>query len=358
MKKKVLAIFMAVAMAASLAACGGSTDSSASESGSAPESGDASETADSSDAGETGEAEGSAENTDSDKVYTVGICQLVEHEALDAATKGFEDALTEQLGEGHVKFDEQNAQNEQTNCATICSGFVSNNVDLIMANATPALQAASAATNTIPILGTSVTDYATALGMDDFEGTTGTNISGTSDLAPIDQQEDMILELIPDVKEVGIVYCSAEPNSAYQVKKMEEALEEDNIAYKEYVASDSNEIQSVVTNACASSDCLYVPTDNTMASSVSLIKDLTLSNKIPMIAGEEGICEAGIATLSISYYDLGYATGKMAYEILANGEEASSMPIAFADATTKKYNKENCEALGISIPEDYVAIGE
>ena len=367
MKKKVLAIFMAVAMTASLAACGGNSSgsSSSADAGSGSESGTAGSSSESgteeSSAAEgaaDSEAAGDSENTDSDKVYTVGICQLVEHVALDAATQGFEDALTELLGEGHVKFDEQNAQNEQTNCATICSGFVSNNVDLIMANATPALQAASAATNSIPVLGTSVTDYATALGMDDFDGTTGTNISGTSDLAPIDQQEDMILELLPDVKEVGIVYCSAEPNSAYQVKKMEEALDEDNIAYKEYVASDSNEIQSVVTNACASSDCLYVPTDNTMASSVSLIKDLTLSNKIPMIAAEEGICEAGIATLSISYYDLGYATGKMAYEVLANGEDVSAMPISFAEATTKKYNKENCEALGITVPDDYEPIGE
>ncbi len=365
MKRKIIAVLMAAAMTVSLAACGNSTDSGTSESkanntaddqstGSADDASGEDNAADESGAADdTQDGADAAGTADSDKVYNIGICQLVEHEALDAATQGFKDALIELLGEDGVKFEEQNAQNEQTNCATICNGFVSNNVDLILANATPALQSASAATNKIPILGTSVTDYATALGMSDFSGTTGTNISGTSDLAPIDQQEDMILELFPDVKNVGIVYCSAEPNSKYQAEQMEAALEEDGISYKEYTASDSNEIQAVVTNACNASDCIYVPTDNTIASSVSLLKDLALQYKKPIIAGEAGLCEGGVATLSISYYDLGYATGKMAYEILANGADVSAMEIEYAEATTKKYNKEMCEAIGVTVPDDY-----
>lgn len=356
MKKKIFAVLMAAVMTVSLAACGSASDADGSgtdsvNSESQEGTDDAKEGADGSGADDV--KEGADNASGGDKVYHIGICQLVEHAALDAATQGFKEALVELLGEDKIKFDEQNAQNEQTNCATICSGFVSNNVDLIMANATPALQAASAATNQIPILGTSVTDYATALGMSEFDGTTGTNISGTSDLAPIDQQEDMILELMPDAKKVGIVYCSAEPNSKFQAQQMEAALEADGISYEEYTASDSNEIQAVMTKACSSSDCLYVPTDNTLASSVSLLKDLTLQYKKPLIAGEAGICAGGIATLSISYYDIGYETGKMAYEILVNGADVSKMPIAYASATTKQYNKENSEAIGITIPDGY-----
>lgn len=302
---------------------------------------------------------GSESSTDSgEKKYTIGICQLVEHEALDAATKGFKDALTKKLGKDNVEFDEQNAQGEATNCSTICNNFVTNHVDLIMANATGALQAATQATADIPILGTSVTDYGTALSISDWTGKTGTNVSGTSDLAPIDQQEDMILELVPDVKKVGILYCSSEPNSAYQSDLMKKALEEDGIEYKEYTAADSNEIQSVTTAACNECDVLYVPTDNTMASSAETIKNVAIPAGIPMIAGESGICAAGIATLSIDYYSLGYKTGEMAYEILVNGKKAGDMEVAFADEFTKMYNEENCKALNIEIPEGYAKLGE
>lgn len=283
----------------------------------------------------------------SSKKYTIGICQLVEHEALDSATKGFKDALTKKLGKDNVEFDEQNAQGESTNCSTICNNFVTNNVDLILGNATGALQAATQATADIPILGTSVTDYGTALNIKDWSGKTGTNVSGTSDLAPIDQQEDMILELVPNVKKVGILYCSSEPNSAYQSDLMKKALDEDNIAYKEYTAADSNEIQSITTTACNECDVLYVPTDNTMASSAETIKNVAIPAGIPMIAGEAGICSAGIATLSIDYYSLGYKTGEMAYEILKNGKKPGDMEVEFADKFTKMYNEENCKALNI-----------
>lgn len=310
-------------------------------------------------ASSTQTASGSTSSTEAGtdgKVYHIGVCQLVEHEALDAATQGFQDALKDKLGENNVVFDVQNAQGEETNCATICTGFVSDNVDLILANATASLQAASAATNSIPIVGTSITDYATALNADDWNGTSGTNITGTSDLAPLDQQEAIIKELVPDVTQVGIVYCSAEANSVFQANQIEAALEKDGIAYKEYSAADSNEIQSVVTKAVSECDCLYVPTDNTMAANVDIIKNVTVPAGIPVIAGEEGICQGALATLSISYYDIGQAAGEMAYEILVNGKDPGTMEIEYASATTKEYNADVADALGITIPDDYVKL--
>lgn len=290
--------------------------------------------------------------------YKIGICQLLEHPALDQATQGFKDALTELLGD-KVTFDFQNAQNEQPMCATICNNFVSDNVDLIMANATSPLQSAAAATTTIPILGTSITDYATALEISDWTGASGRNISGTSDLAPIDEQENMLVELFPDVKQVGILYCSAEPNSQYQAKLFEAALEEDNVAYKEFTIADSNEVQSVVTAAIEECDVLYIPTDNTLAGCTETVYNVVAPKKVPVIAGEEGICSGcGVATLSISYYDIGYETGKMAYEILVNGADITTMEVKFAPQVTKKYNASICEELGVAVPEDYVAIEE
>lgn len=299
---------------------------------------------------------GCGSNGSSSKKYTIGICQLMEHEALDAATKGFKDTLTKKLGKDNVEFDEQNAQGESTNCSTICNGFVTSNVDLILANTTGALQAATQATADIPILGTSVSDYATALNIKDWKGKTGTNVSGTSDLAPIDQQEAILKEIIPNAKKVGILYCSSEPNSAYQSKLMQEALKKDGIAYKEYTAADSNEIQSVTTTACDECDVLYVPTDNTMASSVNTIKNVAIPAGIPMIAGEKGICVAGVATLSIDYYNLGCQTGEMAYDILKNKKKAGDMEVQFAKKLTKMYNAENAKALNITIPDGYEPI--
>ena len=287
--------------------------------------------------------------------YTVGICQLVEHPALDAATQGFKDALTEALGD-KVVFDEQNAQNDSNTCSTIVNNFVSKNVDLIMANATPALQAAAAATNKIPILGTSVTEYGVALGIDNFSGTVGGNISGTSDLAPLNEQADMVKELFPDAKNVGLVYCSAEANSQYQVDTVAGYLTAMGYTCKYYAFSDSNDIATVVTNAAAEMDVLYVPTDNTAANNTEIINNIC-KGKIGIVAGEEGICAGcGVATLSISYYDIGYATGKMAVKILTEGADISKMPIEYAPKFTKKYNPELCEALGIKIPDGYEAI--
>ena len=292
------------------------------------------------------------------KTYNIGICQLVQHEALDAATQGFEDAVKEGLGEENVTFDEQNAQGDSATCSTIINNFVSSNVDLILANATASLQAAAAGTSDIPILGTAVTEYGVALDLTDFDGTVGGNISGTSDLAPLDQQAAMLNELFPDAKTVGLLYCSAEPNSAYQATEFEKALDEDSISYKEYTVSDSNDIASVVQSAVSECDVLYIPTDNTMAGNTESINNIALPAGVPIIAGEEGICSGcGVATLSISYYDLGKATGEMAVKILKDGEDISTMPIEYAPNFTKEYNADICAELGIEVPDDYVAIG-
>ena len=290
--------------------------------------------------------------------YTVGIVQQLEHPALDAATLGFQEKLTELL-DGNVTFDYQNAQGEQTNCTTIATKFVSDGVDLIMANATTALQSAAAATADIPIVGTSVTDYVTA-GVVDSNEAPGRNVTGASDLAPIDEQIAMLMALVPDVQKVGIVYCSAEPNSMYQSKLAQAELDEANIAWAEYTAADSNEVQSVVTKAVAECDVLYVPTDNTMANNTEIIKNVAVPAGVPVIAGEEGICSGcGVATLSISYYDLGVKAAEMAYEILVNGANPAEMPIEYvSEGITEKYNAEIAEALQIAIPEDMVAIGE
>ncbi len=302
-------------------------------------------------------ASGSSDKTaESGKVYNIGICQLVQHEALDAATKGFRDTLVEKLGEDNVKFDEQNGQGDSPTCATICNQFVSSNVDLILGNGTAALQAAYAATTEIPILGTSITHYGTALDIKDWKGYSEVNVSGTADLAPLDQQAAMLKEIFPDKKNVGIIYCSAEANSKYQFDTIKPYLEEEGYTVKAYTFSDSNDVAAVTTTACNESDVLYIPTDNTAASNAEVINNIAEPKKVPIVAGEEGICKGcGVVTLSISYYELGQKTGEMAYDILVNGKDVSKMEIQYAP-TTKKYDKERCEALGIKVPDGYEAI--
>ncbi len=291
-----------------------------------------------------------------EETYTVGICQLVQHEALDAATKGFCDALTDALGD-KVTFIEQNASNDIPTCATICSGLVADDVDLILANATPALQAAATATDTIPVLGTAVTEYGVALDIENFDGTVGGNVSGTSDLAPLDQQAAMLLELLPEAKTVGILYCSAEANSVYQAQVVQSCLEEAGVEVKIYTFADSNDVSTVTATACDECDALYIPTDNTAASCTEAINNVAEPAGVPIVAGEEGICKGcGIATLSISYYDLGYTTGQMAVKILTGESDISEMPIEYFPNPVKKYNPTLCESLGITVPEDYVAI--
>jgi putative ABC transport system substrate-binding protein len=291
------------------------------------------------------------------KQYTIGICQIQPHPALDAATKGFKDAVIKALGEENVKFQEKNAAGEFTNCGTIMDGFVAETVDLILANATAPLQAASSATGDIPILGTSITDYATALNISDWNGTVGGNISGTTDLAPLDEQAQMILDLFPETKKVGLLYCSAEPNSVYQITQVENYLKEKGVTCERYAFNDANDLNAVAETACANSDVVYIPTDNTAATYAEAIGNIALTAKRPIIAGESGICsKCGVATLSIDYYDLGYATGEMAVKILKGEADIAKMPVQSAPKFTKMYNKAICEELDIEIPEGYVAI--
>lgn len=292
------------------------------------------------------------------KVYTIGIVQQLEHDALDAATQGFKDAIVDALGEDAVKFNFQNGQNDPNTCATIANQFVSDKVDLIMANATTALQAAAAATDEIPILGTSVTEYGVALDIDNFNGTVGGNVSGTSDLAPLDQQAKMITEWVPEAKTVGLLYCSAEPNSQYQVDVVKAELEKAGLKAAFYSFADSNDLASVCTTAANENDVIYVPTDNTVAANTGIIDSICQTAGVPVIAGEEGICSGcGIATLSISYYDLGYTTGKMAVKVLTGESDISTMPIEYT-STTPKYNAAICTALNITPLDGYKAIGE
>jgi len=289
--------------------------------------------------------------------YVVGVCQLVPHVALDAATQGFVDKLTEILGEENVEIQVKVAAGDGATCAPIVTDFVSQEVDLIMANATPALQSAAAATADIPILGTSVTEYGVAMGIEGFTGTVGGNISGTSDLAPLDKQADMVTEWFPDAKTVGLLYCSAEANSQYQVDEVQKFLEAKGLTVTQYPFADSNDMAAVTQTACDNSDVIYVPTDNTVASSTGIIDGICQGAGVPVIAGEEGICAGcGIATLSISYYDLGVKTAEMAYDILTGKADVATMPVGYADKQTPKYNAAICEALGITPLEGYEPI--
>ena len=335
-RRSFLTAAVACGAAAALSACGGSSSASSAAASSTV-------------------ASASVAAASNGEKFTVGICQLVQHAALDAATQGFEDALTASFGE-NVTFDFQNAQGDSATCATIANGFVSSGVALIMANATPALQAAQAATNTIPILGTSVTEYGVALGLDNFSGTVGGNVSGTSDLAPLNQQADMIVEWMPEVKKVGLLYCSAEANSQYQVDEVQKYLEAKGVTATQYAFSDSNDLSSVCQKAADENDALYVPTDNTVAANTGIVDGICRPAKKPVFAGEEGICSGcGVATLSISYYDLGYTTGEMAVKILNGESDISTMAIEYTDVT-KKYNKAVCDDLGLTVPEGYVEI--
>ena len=322
--KKLISLVLAAVMALSLVACGSGSKDKDTDTG--------------------------------DKTYKVGVVQLVQHEALDAATKGFTDALKEALGD-KVEVVEKNASGDSNNCTTIVNGFISDKVDLIMANATPALQAAASATSTIPILGTSVTDYATALEIADWTGTVGGNISGTSDLAPLDKQAAMLQELFPNAKKVGMLFCSSEPNSKYQVDEVTKLLSAAGITCTEYTFTDSNDVSSVTQKACDDSDVLYIPTDNTAASNTEAIANVVLAAGTPVIAGEAGICKGcGVATLSIDYYELGKITGQMAAKILTGEADISTMPVEFAPTATKQANMANCEKLGITVPADYTTL--
>lgn len=291
----------------------------------------------------------------SDGKVTIGICQSTRHEALDEATQGFKEALKEQLGDT-VEFLEQNGQGDPNTCAAIVNDFVAHEVDLILANSTAALQSAAVGTGQIPILGTSITDYGVALELDEFDGVVGGNISGTCDIAPLDQQAQMVKDLFPEAKNVAMIYCSSEANSKYQADILEAEFK--NIGYdcKVYTFTDAYDLSAVCEIASDEADVIFIPTDNTAAANAGIIENICRSKKVPIVAGEDNICVGcGIATLTIDYYELGFATGQMAARVL-EGEDISSMPIEFAPSATKKYMADRCEELGIVIPDDYEAI--
>ena len=318
MKKKLLSAALAATMALTLAACGGE-----------------------------------GQSADDPDGYTIGICEQMEHVSLSEATQGFMDGLTELLGADKVVFREQNAGGEQTNCTTIMNGFLAEGVDLILANATWPLQAAASATADTPILGTSVTDYAVALGLDEFDGTVGGNISGTSDLVDLEAQAAIISELFPDAGTVGLLYCSGEPNSVYQIETVRGYLEPLGYACEIFAFTDVNDLASVTQAACDACDVIYIPTDNTVATNVESVANVVLPAGVPVVGGDPGICSGcGVATIATDYYELGRLTAEMAAQVLTGEADISSMPVQYG-AMEKIYDPENCELLGISIPEGY-----
>ena len=316
--KRIVAIFLAVLMMLSLTACGGTAD---------------------------------------DGKFVVGVCQYMPHDSLDQSTQGFQDALMEALGEDKVVIKVQNAAGEISTCSTIVDGFLAENVDLIMANATPALRAAVSATDTVPVLGTSVTDYAAALGMTEWNGIVGNNVSGTSDLGPLDEQAAIIQELFPEAKTIGLLYCSAEPNSVYQIQIMEKDLTAMGYTCQRFVFNDANDLHSVTQAAVDVVDVMYMPTDNVAANYPETIGNVLLPAHIPLVTGEANSCRvAGVATVAIDYYELGYITGQMAAKVLTGEADISQMPIAYASGATKLYNAELCRDLFIAVPDGYEAL--
>ena len=288
-----------------------------------------------------------------EKVFQIGIVQLAEHPALDEATRGFKEFLTEKLGD-KVQFNVQNAQGEQTNCTTIVNQFVSSKVDLIMANATNAVKAAREATSDIPVVGTSVTDYVYS-GLVASNEAPGANVTGASDMNPVNVQVQLMKTLCPEVKTVGIVINSGEENSAIQAEEAKTAFEAEGFAVKIYSVADTNEIQTVVTAACNEVDAFYEPTDNLIAANVPTMSNITTAAGKPVICGEGGMCESGfLATYAISYYELGRAAGEQAYNILVNGADPATTPIFFFDVSNLSLviNEENAAELGITIPEE------
>ena len=314
--KKIIAITLAALMLLSLAACGGTASD--------------------------------------DGKYVIGICQMTKHPSLDHASEGFKDAVIAALGEDNVVFKEQDAAGEYATCGVVIDGFIAEGVDMILANSTTPLQVAVSATDEIPILGTSITDYAAALNMSEWTGSVEGNVAGTTDLAPLDQQAAVIAELFPEAQNVGLLYCSSEPNSVYQIRIIGEYLADMGYTCTEFAFADVNDMSYVVETACENADVIYIPTDNTCATYTENIANVVLPAGIPVVTGDTSTCAAaGVATFSISYYDLGRVTGEMAVQILTGEADIADMAIQSAGEAAKMYNPANCEKLGITVPDGY-----
>ena len=344
---KVLSLILAGAMAMSLAGCSGSgSKDSAKETAAKSE---AKEVGTESSGQETSKAAGAGEADASGETYQIGVLQLVQHDALDAANKGFFAALDE--AGINYEADQQNASGEQANCMTIAEKLVNDGSDLILAIATPAAQAVAGVTEEIPVLLTAVTDPAESGLVNDNEKP-GVNVSGTSDLTPVKEQIDLLKELLPDAEKVGLLYCSAESNSQLQIAMAEEACKEVGLSCEEYTVPSSNEIQSVVESMVGKVDVIYAPTDNVIAAGMSTVAMIATDNQIPVICGEAGMVNAGgLATYGIDYYQLGYMTGEQAIEILTKGADVAEMPIGYlpAERCALTVNKTTADTLGIDI---------
>ncbi len=287
---------------------------------------------------------------------TIGVIQYVQHVALDSAREGFVQALADNgyVDGESIELDLQNAQADASNLATISDRFVANDVDLVLAIATPAAQAIAGKSTTIPILGTAVTDYVAARLVESAE-VPGTNVSGTTDMNPVGDQIALLQELFPETKTVGVIFASNEDNSILQAQMAKDAIEAAGMAYVEVTVTSSNDVQQAVQSIIDSCDAIYIPTDNILASSMSVVYEVTTAAKIPVMAGEEGLAMAGgLATLGINYYDLGYQTGLMAVRVLG-GEDIASMPIEMATKMDYAFNATYAEAIGFEIPEAYLA---
>ena len=334
--KKIMALVMAGLMAASMTACQTKTEPQ-------PTGGQESESA-------SAEAQAGTEApAAAGKTYKIGIIQLTQHAALDKTNEGFVAALKDAGLDCEI--DQQNASGDQSACQTIAETLVNNGNDLIFAIATPAAQAVAGVTETIPILCSAVTDPA-ASGLVESNEKPNCNVSGTSDLTPVKEQIDLMQKIMPDVKSVGLLYCSAESNSVLQIDMAKEALETAGIAYKDYTVSSSNEIQTVVESMVGNVDCIYAPTDNMIAAGMTTVAMVANENKIPVICGEEGMVDAGgLATYGIDYYQLGYMAGEQAVDILTKGADIKEMPIGYLDASkcALKINEETAAELGINV---------
>lgn len=287
---------------------------------------------------------------------TIGVIQYVQHVALDSAREGFVQALADNgfVDGENIVLDIQNAQADASNLATISDRFVGNNVDLVLAIATPAAQSTAGKTTTIPILGTAITDYVAARLINSNE-VPGTNVSGTTDMNPVADQIKLLKELFPDTKTVGVLYTSSEDNSVLQAKMAKEAIEAEGMIYTEVTVTNSNDVQQATQSIVEECDAIYIPTDNVFASSMPVVYEVATAAKKPLIGGEAGMVQAGgLATLGINYHDLGYQTGLMAIRVL-NGEDISTMPIESAAKMDYTFNSTYAEAIGYTIPEAYQA---
>lgn len=299
------------------------------------------------DAAEDADTEETAEGDGT--VYKIGVIQLTEHAALDAANEGFVDALNDSGIQYEI--DQQNAQNDQSACQTIASKLVADGDDLILAIATPAAQAAAAETTEIPIIGTAITDFADA-GLVNDNAAPGTNVTGTSDLTPVKEQIELLQKILPEAKTVGILYCSAESNSEFQAELAKSACEEAGLAYEIFTVASSNEIQTVVESMVGKVDVIYAPTDNTIAAGMSTVAMVANDNNLPTICGESGMVEAGgLATYGIDYYQLGYLAGQQAVAILKGEAQVSETPIGYlaAEQCELSTNEETAAALNIDL---------